>query len=1114
MLLSVSAFLWGRDAGEDDKGGTATAISEQEVSGINSWTELNSGQVRMTVNNRGLFGAHYIGSPVCGDHDCANFISPADSNVEYLFAGAIWIGAIKNNDTLVTISADGWSSVTNEFYPSDTGRYFDFVSDEAYYSIMTDTVVNEAEGYLNPLGLLITHSAHIWNNEPENMGVVHDIVITNISDDYIHDGYAGFYMDVDVHHSSNSSGCTDDVAGSLYDNGTGFIMDWDGDPSRSGDGWDYASARRAFAFKFLQTSMAEYDTSFNWWFSNSDKYCDFGPQKYDEYGELPCVFADSNYGTPVSDADKYCIMSHQSWDYDQFHLGDPPEGWLLPGECNPDFAYGFDTRMLMSVGPFNLEPDSSVRIIFTTFTGRDIHVDPENFENNFQYNDPQAYLDNLDFSDLINNSLVFDSLGGLFLDPDNPVTGLQAFRISPDSAEIQWAPFVFDEIAGYNIYLEEIPDELFPYPGVIPPWLSNDDFPNMTVAAETGLTYQHYLNSLDPDKFYFASVANKTASGAGEMGAGVPIEPWQYIGIPEVIDTFIYFAPGESITLNWHPVEDVPVDHYNIYKFADQEQAAGIYHAFYSTENDKNGLEPVDSFYVDDVWYFYFAVDLYASVSGVDTSFIEFATDGSSYVISAVTANGCEIGFSNVVQAFESEILARDVVVLHCRNNSLTADRVVCDSIVDFYDRILTELDLDFELYSFADTFTAYGDLCKPEWWRDLLPFKMVIIDGGLWQYYPLNDGNYDCVQSTDFIQYLQAGGRIFHCGLCGDYAGNLSSQAPSYYYFGGDGPDYYDYFGVDEALGTGMLYYFGSENYPADTLLGIIEAESQVCGWPDVRHESHLGETATLSVLWDSTTMIIPSIYSPDEKGEIIQRAVSKYSETSFADGEPIGIKTVTDNAVTYLFGYHLWYLNETDALRLVSAAFYDNQPYRLGGPFIDPESLDIYWAQSTDPITGNINLVVCPDGYSVDDIDQESISINGAIEPSNITVAYDMSGENGDTLILETDLVEFLNSYSDVTDGEEIRYAVSGQFTTGEDFTAFGRAVMGNYLTGDANGTGEVNIADASYLINYVFYSGAPPVSMEASDVNGDGRVNIADASYLVCYIFFDCELPYGSE
>ncbi len=57
---------------------------------------------------------------------------------------------------------------------------------------------------------------------------------------------------------------------------------------------------------------------------------------------------------------------------------------------------------------------------------------------------------------------------------------------------------------------------------------------------------------------------------------------------------------------------------------------------------------------------------------------------------------------------------------------------------------------------------------------------------------------------------------------------------------------------------------------------------------------------------------------------------------------------------------------------------------------------------------------------------------------------------------------------------------------------------------ICGNANFDDAVNIADAIFIINYVFKGGPPPVSFWAADPNGDGIVNVADAVYLVEYIF----------
>jgi hypothetical protein len=59
-------------------------------------------------------------------------------------------------------------------------------------------------------------------------------------------------------------------------------------------------------------------------------------------------------------------------------------------------------------------------------------------------------------------------------------------------------------------------------------------------------------------------------------------------------------------------------------------------------------------------------------------------------------------------------------------------------------------------------------------------------------------------------------------------------------------------------------------------------------------------------------------------------------------------------------------------------------------------------------------------------------------------------------------------------------------------------------NYICGDANGDGSVDISDVVYLIAYIFSGGSAPVPLAAGDANNDTTVDISDAVYLIAYIF----------
>ena len=59
-------------------------------------------------------------------------------------------------------------------------------------------------------------------------------------------------------------------------------------------------------------------------------------------------------------------------------------------------------------------------------------------------------------------------------------------------------------------------------------------------------------------------------------------------------------------------------------------------------------------------------------------------------------------------------------------------------------------------------------------------------------------------------------------------------------------------------------------------------------------------------------------------------------------------------------------------------------------------------------------------------------------------------------------------------------------------------------DYLYGDADNDGSITIADAVYLIGYIFSGGPAPSPLAAGDTDCSGHINIADVVYLINYIF----------
>jgi hypothetical protein len=72
-------------------------------------------------------------------------------------------------------------------------------------------------------------------------------------------------------------------------------------------------------------------------------------------------------------------------------------------------------------------------------------------------------------------------------------------------------------------------------------------------------------------------------------------------------------------------------------------------------------------------------------------------------------------------------------------------------------------------------------------------------------------------------------------------------------------------------------------------------------------------------------------------------------------------------------------------------------------------------------------------------------------------------------------------------------------------DDVRVSGDGELGTqFKRGDGNADGDVNIADASFVLNYLFLGGRDPSCLAAADANGDGQVNIADASFGLNFLF----------
>ncbi len=115
-LLAGNA--WARTAADADAkengGNKATVMVAHQVAGH------RIGAMELAVNNNGTIGLGFTSGDKIDAFTGQGVSScqyPRGSNVEYLFAGAFWIGAVVGRDTLVSMGADGWSLISGTEWP-------------------------------------------------------------------------------------------------------------------------------------------------------------------------------------------------------------------------------------------------------------------------------------------------------------------------------------------------------------------------------------------------------------------------------------------------------------------------------------------------------------------------------------------------------------------------------------------------------------------------------------------------------------------------------------------------------------------------------------------------------------------------------------------------------------------------------------------------------------------------------------------------------------------------------------------------------------------------------------------------------------------------------------
>ncbi len=447
-------------------------------------------RLQLAVTNNGFFGSGYF-RPRPTDPETGRIarscIYPINSNVEYLWTGALWFGAVVGRDTLVSVGA-GMYFFNQEIWPDNNegtamirksnqpfSRYYslDAVSEEDIIAHYTDTVTNSSlireDPYDNrphqPLNIDVTQKTYGWSYPYAEDFILFDFEIKNIGRFPIKQLYIGIVIEAIVYHLSKSGAddtWRDDICGFKetipspfwpgYEDTVriAWVADNDGDPV--GRFFDGSSATSVTGVRVIRTPSDDLKYSFNWWITNFNTALDWGPRQVTE--EKPFRSFGANFGSAVGDKNKYYIMSTPEFDYDQLEcaLSHSSEGWLNPPREADDYADGHNPIYLLSFGPFDISPGQTLPVTMAYVAGEDFHHSPNAYDDVFESYNPYPYMDQLDYSDIGLNAIwadwVYDN-PGYDTDGDGD-SGLARWFFNIDSTDSVWDYYQGDGVPDFR----------------------------------------------------------------------------------------------------------------------------------------------------------------------------------------------------------------------------------------------------------------------------------------------------------------------------------------------------------------------------------------------------------------------------------------------------------------------------------------------------------------------------------------------------------------------------------------------------------------------------------------------------------------------------------------
>jgi Secretion system C-terminal sorting domain len=860
---------------------------------------INTHSIRATLSNFGTLGNNGPASASgtidpCTGEWAPQFEYPVGSNVQYLFRGGLWIGAIVETDSgnypRVSTAIEGWVG-DEEMIPTSTFEQRSYLrgewnclgeaiynpealASEEYIASYSDTsrirlngtpVSDPTDGPHQPLGIEVTQLVRAWDAPGYDKGYTIEYSVKNISEETLHKTYVGLFVDGDVGDLSIGNNFDDDITGYISElNGipvnVAYIADNDGRPSDVGTGNNF-TVPAVFGTKLLKAPEGALKSSFNWWISNGSSVLDYGPSWLDDNSEDDWT---SEYGTPVGDAQKYFLLSNGEWDINQVRLAD--QNWI---ENNPqvytdpftgersshewkeveipiaaDIANGFDTRFLMSWGPLGdpvgddylLEPGEEVSITVLFFVGDDFH-DPNNPQPVNTVIDPSLF----DFTSLVEYAAKNEQLYSDINRYSPPVApALVRVRTGFTGSVVAWPTLTQLSGTVYDVFRQNS-DATWPETPLNSEPIVNGIFLDQDVTIGENYTYR------------VAATRNDTLfSYASEPSTGL----YGSFNAPE---NLVAFEGDENVQLSWDAMPDqLNVDSYNIWR--------------------------TEFIYLTNVNLIPELIGTVTSNEYVD----ETVQNGKHYQYWIESGDVDNPGLlSDPVVALPMGF-DRDVIMLLQENFE---PGIPNEEATLFYDELLTDTNLDFELQSVENFSHDSLSLIT------LSPFKTLWLSS-----LNMNSGNLSNWNQNVLKQYLDRGGNLVieMSQLCRFLTGGGPSQMTALTEYN----PLAEYLGIDSLMTQESVFQIQGE----DTL-NIALAERS--GYEDLN--------SVKSLFFNNVFFISTTRFIPEDESTVLYTYESGVEDSDYHH-EPIANLNIGQNDQyswsTALFGFPLYQMERGDAL------------------------------------------------------------------------------------------------------------------------------------------------------------------------------------------------------